>query len=280
MAEEIEVSGRLVGGHPMLYTKQIDDKTKLPKLMKDGTELMSMYIGVAVPKTGEQHWNQTAWGAKIWNDAIAGYPRGEHEMPNFAWKIQDGDSQIPNQKMVKPCDKEGYPGHWVLNCSTSLPVKVFIAGKYDPMDQVQDSNMIKTGDYCRALIYVKPNNSTQSPGMYLNPYGFELTQAGQQIISGPDVGAIFRGSPPAGQQQQVPPAGQQQQAVPPAAPNTGFAGGPGAAPPPPAVAPPPPAEQSYLVQGTIYTQSQLVNSGWSPEQIAAAEPSTGDDVPF
>jgi AsmA protein len=40
---------------------------------------------VAIPKAGEAHWNQTEWGQKIHQQAVADWPNGEYNAPAFAW---------------------------------------------------------------------------------------------------------------------------------------------------------------------------------------------------
>lgn len=287
--------GRLVGGHPMNSNPAVDDRTGQPKLQADGvTPRTEVYLGVAIPKAGETHWNQTTWGALIHQQAAADWPNGEYNAPAFAWKIVDGDSQVPNKRGRKPCEREGYPGHWVLNLATGLPIKCYHAGRYDPTQQIQNKVEIKPGDYCRVLVTCRGNNPSQSPGVYLNPSLFELTRAGVEIVldTGPSASDAFGGSAP-----QLPPGAQVDTAVaPPAVPQPtapavptaqpsaappvqqpvtpapDFLNPPGAAPAPqPAAAPPPAAPEPvrYLLNGQAYTEAQLTGAGWSAEQIAA-----------
>lgn len=265
--EIITPIGRLVGGHPMVANPVIDDRTGTPKLQADGvTPRTEVYFGLALPKDGEAHWNQTEWGAKIYQQAVADWPAGEHAAPAFAWKIVDGDSQVPNKRGRKPCDREGYPGHWVLSLATGLPVKCYHSGKYDPTQQIQNKNEIKPGDYCRALVVCRGNAPSQSPGVYLNPSLFELSRAGTEIIldNGPSAAEAFGGgaaTTPASN----PPGNP---GAPPAtevAPAPDFLNPPGA---PGGAAAPPPAPVRYVLDGQAYTAEQLAAAKWSPEQIA------------
>lgn len=288
MPTEIKImNGRLVGGHPMKRSPVMDKKTVPPTrvMQADGvTPATEMYMGVAVPKTPGVDWKQEEWGQSIVAEAQAGWLNGEHNAPAFAWKITDGDSTIPNQNGKIPNQREGYPGHWVLNLSTRMGVKAFHIHKYDPMDQIQNPEEIKPGDYCMVLIGVKANNPSQSPGVYLNPTNFVLARPGDQIIleGGTTAAEAFGGAatPPAGPAQQpvinqlppqpgAAPAPAQQ----PITPNPAFLNGPGApAPvntPPVPTTPPAPVEQSYNCNGVVYTHSQLVAAKWTPEQIAA-----------
>ena len=293
--------GRVVGGHPMVQRANKDDKTGLPKMQQDGiTPSMSTYVGLAIPKGTEQHWNQTEWGAKIWNEALAAWPNGEYQQPTFSWKVTDGDSQIPNKKMKKPCDREGYPGHWVIQASTGLgAVKCYNVGKYNPLtDLIQQKEMIKPGDYARLVLTVKSNDSTQTAGLYLNPTIFELYQPGQAIIleNEPDAagtlgataaqlpaGALIDTNVPA-QQPAAPgmappatPGAPAMQGTPPIqqppAQQLGMAPAtPGTAPIAPAtdLLQPPPI-QMYLVDGVQYTGEQLKGFGWNDQQIGMAQ---------
>jgi len=263
--------GRLVGGHPMNQRVVRDDRTNQPKLQQDGvTPRTEAYCGVAIPKGQETHWNQTEWGALIDQAAKAGWPNGEFGAATFAWKITDGDSPIPNKRGNKPCDREGYPGHWVINMSSGLDIKCYHAGKYDPTQQIQNQNEIKPGDYCRVLINAVANAPSQSPGVYLNPRLFELSRAGELIVldSGPSAADAFGGGAPQ-QQTAAPQPGQQppiQQTTAPA-PQVNQAPAPGQVAPAPDFLQP---EVKYLASdGNQYTRAQLEAVGYTEQQIAA-----------
>ena len=264
MPTDVMITGRLVGGHPMVMSAVKDDKTNLPKLQKDNvTVRTSAYIGVAVPKGSEPDFKLTEFGKVFLAEAQIGWKNGQWQHPTFAWKVTDGDSTIPNKKGKIPNQREGYAGHWVIHCSTEIPVKCYHVGKYDPTQQIQNKDEIKTGDYCRVLLTVKPNDSDQSPGLYVNPTLFELSRAGQQIVTGdgPDAATAFGGSAPV-----LPANGAYDTAVapPPVAP--------GVPPPVPGPAVPPPVEPKYLVNGVEYTLSALKAANWTDAQIATATP--------
>ena len=230
---EIMITGRLVGGHPMDQRVVTDDKTGQPKMQADNvTPRTEAYIGVAVAKAGEQHWNQTEWGAKIYQAAQRDWPNGEYGAPTFAWKVIDGDSMIPNKKGRKPAEREGWAGHWVIQCSTGIAIKCYHPGRYDPHQQIQNKAEIKPGDYCRVLINCRGNNPSKSPGVYLNPTLFELSRAGIEIVldSGPSAADVFGGS-----QAQLPPGAQvdpNAQSAPVPTPAPATPGVPNAAPAP------------------------------------------------
>ena len=279
MAIEITTPvGRLVSGHPMISHPVLDDKTKQPKMMSDGTTpLVSFYAAIAIAKGTEQHWNQTVWGQQLYNEALAAFPNGEHGMAAFSWKIDDGDSQVPNKKMKKPCDREGWPGHWVLHLSNGFPVNCYHRGRYDPSQQMQRKEEIKLGDYVRFVVNVKGNGAVppNTPGIYLNPSMCELYQAGILIVSenAPDPTSTFgadAGQLPAGAMVDTnmasPPGGM--------APPPGQQPGTAASAPPPPVMPAtdfvtPPADFSVNVDGQIHLASALKAANWTEEQINA-----------
>lgn len=249
--------GRIVGGHPLFRRAVVDNKTKQPVFNNDGTPATDVYIALAIPKTQGVDWKQTPWGKLIVAAATAGWVNSEIGSPSFAWKVTNGDSTVPNTKGKKPCDREGYPGNWVLQCSTRLNVSAFHVGNYDPMAAIQDTNEIKPGDYGRLSIQAKANIPSESPGVYLNPRMFELTRAGAHIdlSDGPSAADVFGGG---GAIQQPTQAGP----TPPdtnVAAATDFLNGGGPKPP----------EVKYIVEGKQYTEAQLAGWNWTPQQIAA-----------
>lgn len=187
--------GRLVYGDPARRFPITDDHGR-PKMQADGqTPATEISFGLAIPKGPEQHWAETEWGSVIWQEGMNGFRNGEFNMPAFSWKIVDGDSQIPNRKGNKPCDKEGYPGHWVLSFSTRFDIKLFdyIHGQGG---EIFEEGVIKNGHYVQVYADVKPNNennpNVQSPGVYLNPVYVAHSAYGPVIAtsSGPDVATV------------------------------------------------------------------------------------------
>ena len=120
-------TGRMVGGS--LYRPKTTNSKGEPLVVKTGPNkgqpTQRFDIAIALPKTpGLTHWSQEAWGTPIWNMGHAEYRNGEAQRPDFAWKITDGDSTIPNTKGRKPCDQTGYPGHWVIWMSSMQAPKI------------------------------------------------------------------------------------------------------------------------------------------------------------
>lgn len=191
--------GRLVQGS--LYVGQTTDAENRPLVYKTGANAgqprVNYWFALAIPKGTEQHWNTTEWGKKIWDVGHAGFPNGQANSPMFAWKIVDGDSNIPNTQGNRPCDNEGFPGHWVLKYSGSFQSSIFNENGSVPLTE---PNAVQLGDYIQVYGYVEDNKSTQQPGVYLNHSMIARAGFGKRIIAGADPKSVgFGGSPlPAG----------------------------------------------------------------------------------
>ena len=171
---------RLVSGHPM-ERRPVTDKNDQPMIDLDGKPKTSAYIGLAIQKKGEKHWSQTPWGQQIYALAKEAFPKGEYNHPSFSWKVVDGDSTEVNKKGNKNCDREGYPGHWIIHGTTQLQIRCYHRGKYDAIDQIQNKEEIKRGDYVRAIIIMNDNKPSETPGIYMNPSLIELHSKGVEI---------------------------------------------------------------------------------------------------
>lgn len=273
--------GRLVFGNPLVFAQSTDYNTKKPKVDQTGAPIMECTFGFAIPKAGEQHWAQTAWGQLIYAEGSAAFPT-MIARDDFAWKIIDGDSPKPNKAGTIINTKEGYPSHWVLTLSTRFgAVRSFkVNQQFGTTDECIAVTDIKTGDYGRLVLTCNnnkdKNGNAQTPGLYLNPLAFckdkdgvAIVGEGQQAV---DANAAFGGtvSTPVQAQAYVAPQPVQQAApaqyVAPVAQNTTYM-----APPPPAAeqTPPPPAPVAERVLSNGYTATQLRNAGWPDEAIAA-----------
>lgn len=219
--------GRLVGG--MFDTPRLKDDENKELTYPDGSLKAEYYIMLAIPKGSETHWNQTEWGAKIWAIGEAGYPGGFVNRHDFSWKITDGDSATPNKKGRKPCDREGYAGHWVVAATRPCPRDRLSPPQYvdirtNPKNPVPiPADAIKHGYYVQAAVNVSDNTTAagqpaKTPGVYINLDIIALAAYGQPIVFDTQVDAAQAGfggfSLPAGAMT-TPPAGL---AVPPAAP--------------------------------------------------------------
>lgn len=261
--------GRLVGGSLTKLFPRTDSFGK-PKLNKDGTPSMQCNFGFAIRKGAEQHWNQTSWGAQIWGTGKAAYP-AEHVSPAFAWKVTDGDSQIPNKKGKKPYENENYRGHWILWFSQSWMPKTCNA---DGSVEIS-AEQIKIGYFVRVMADASGNNPSPSPGVYLNPQAVALIAEGEEIASEVDTSG-FKAAPsealPPGARPvtsvvpafaapvpfAAPPAPQVATPATPVMPNPAFL----QVPPQMPLTPPKPIRQmTALAGGTTYEQA--IAMGWT-----------------
>lgn len=179
--------GRLVQGS--LYNGQDKDLQGNPLTTKTGANAgkptVRYYFAVAIQKTQAQWWSEV-WGSQILAIANAAWPQGQTQSPNFAWKIEDGDSQIPNQNGRKNADREGHAGCWIIKFSSSFPVKVFDA-QGNPMLQ---PDLVKPGFWVEVLGTVESNSNAQKPGIYMNHNMVAFRAPDKEIISGPDPRAV------------------------------------------------------------------------------------------
>ena len=69
--------GRVVLGN--LYKGNSTDIDGKPLVVKQGANAgqprINFFFAVAIPKSGEQHWSQTAWGQQIHSVGITAFPQ-------------------------------------------------------------------------------------------------------------------------------------------------------------------------------------------------------------
>lgn len=237
-----------------IWKGQTKDMSGNPLVYKSGPDAgkprVNYFLGIAIPKAGEQHWNQTPWGMAIWNEGITKFPAAP-QRPNFAWKIIDGDSQVPNDKGKKPCDQEGFPGHWILRLGGAFApsVSVYMGGKWT---EVTDPTTIKRGDYVQVQMEAEFNgDSNGKPGMYLNYRGVVLNRPGEAIKGG-EFDANSAGFAAPAQEY-----------------NPGSPAGFGGAAAPPVGAPAPVAQQFTMTAAAQFTREQYHASGWTDAMLIA-----------
>lgn len=263
MADALQIllpPGRIIMGD---VSKGSDKDSKgVPRTVKSGPnkgqQVTQYFIGVAIPKAGEQAWWQTAWGQQIMAVGQQGFPNF-FQNPAFAWKIEDGDSTVPNKSNRRMCDTEGAPGHWVLKFSSQFAPPVYQQPSPGVFEQVNQPGLIKTGWWIQVHASVKSNGSAESPGIYLNQQMVLFVKQDKEITSGPDAATAFAGATvaalpgvaalpfagaapamPAAAGMPAPNAAAPQPAMPQQTvvqPHPGFLAGPGAAPAMPAAAP-------------------------------------------
>lgn len=189
--------GRVVMGN--LYKGNDKDVDGKPRVVKSGPNAgqptIQFFFALAIPKNpGETHWSQTAWGKQIWAVGTQAFPNAA-QSPAFAWKIEDGDSAIPNKKGRKPCDTEGFAGNWILKFSSGFAPKIYrVEGSGYVPETTPD--YVKPGYFVEVNFTVDGNGSQQQPGVYVNPNIVMFRGYGPEIISGPDVASCGFGQSP------------------------------------------------------------------------------------
>ena len=256
--------GRMIGGS--LYKPQVrKDNFGKPKLDEAKQPITGFDFGVAIPKGAETGWALTTWGAQIKQVGEAAYP-GMTGTPSFAWKVIDGDSQVPNKKNRRPCDQEGYPGHWVLWFSQGWAPKLCDA---KGTTELTEPDSILPGYFVQVYASVKGNAPSPTPGVYLNPIAVALSGYGQRIEGqGVDVTEIgFGASAPPPGMSATPPGAMAQ--PPAAAPAVAMPPAPPITPNPAILAPPAPTlTPAGIAAGGTY--EAFVAAKWSDEQLRAA----------
>lgn len=187
---------RIVAGS--LYRPNDKDFDGKPLVIKTGPNAgqptVRYFFALAIPKGPEPHWAHTAWGAKIWEVGCRAFPQAS-QRPDFSWKIEDGDSQIPNKRNKKPCEQEGWRGCWIVKLSSSYQPTIYNieGGGYV---QHTEPDFVKPGYWVEAAFTVDGNGQTGNPGVYLNPNLVCFRGYGPEIVFGPNVNEVGFGQAP------------------------------------------------------------------------------------
>ena len=179
--------GRLVMGSP--YKASTQDAEGKPLVVKNGPNAgqtrVNFFLALAIPKGAETDWRQTAWGQLIYGVGLAAFPQAALS-PSFAWKIEDGDSVVPNKRGKKPSDNEGWKGNWILKFSGGYAPKVYRAEGTGHV-QVMEEDYVKPGYYIQIAGSIDGNGSQSQPGIYLNHSMIAFSAYGPVIVFGPNV---------------------------------------------------------------------------------------------
>lgn len=273
--------GRLVMGS--LYKPNDRDANGSPLVVKTGPNIgqprVEYLVAVAIPKGAETHWKQTPWGQVIYQAAVAAWPGGQYQTPTFAWKIVDGDSQIPNKKGRKPCDQAGHKGCWVLKFSGGFAPEIYNA---NGTQQLMEPGHVKLGYFIQVSGTVDGNGNQGNPGIYLNHRFVAFSAFGDEITTGPDAASVGFGQSPLPQgAMSAPAAGNFNPVMSGVTTAPAYAPAPAVSPmpaptPAPAVAaaPPPPNPAILLPPSKIMTPKanglpyeQWLASGWTEEML-------------
>jgi hypothetical protein len=270
-----EAAGRIVQGS--LYIPQEKTMQGDPLVVKTGPNkgqpTKKYFFALALKKT-QQHWANESWGKPIWAFGHAAWPQGQAQSPGFAWKIEDGDSQIPNKNGRKNCDREGFPGHWIVNFSSSFAPKIFTSNG----DPILEPNAVKVGYYVIVRASTQSNENTTNPGIYMNHGMVGFIAYGPEISQGPNPKDIFKGGyvvPPGAST--VPIGGA---ALPASAPTPGGAlPPPPGAPVPPAGAPPAAPASTSVVPSAPFLAPPAPGAAPAPAAAPALPPAPGAPPP-
>jgi hypothetical protein len=177
--------GRIVMGS--LYKPNTTDAEGKPLVVKNGANIgqprVQYFFAIAIPKNpGETHFSQTAWGAEIWKVGHTAFPQAAQSAA-FAWKIEDGDSAVPNKKGRKPCDNDGWPSHWILKLSGGFAPTIY---RQDgaAFTQMLEPDAVKPGYFVEVRAEVNGNGSQSQPGVYLNYKMVCFRAYGPEIVFG------------------------------------------------------------------------------------------------
>lgn len=260
--------GRLVQGDP--HKGRDRDAKGKPLVTKNGPNAgqprTEYFIAVAVPKNGEQHWNQTEWGAQIHAFGQSVWPQGQYQQPAFAWKIDDGDSTVPNTFGRVNATTEGFAGHWIVRMSSG-----YAPGLYnrDGSEKILQDGAIKRGYYVEVLIGIRSNQNLQKPGIYVSPELIALNAYGEEIKGAEiDASAVGFGQSAAPAGALTTPAPALPSVAAPTVPPVPVA--PVVAPPPnPAILQPPAPARKLTAAAGGATYEQLIAAGWTDETLVA-----------
>ena len=194
------VQGRIVWtmGKDLFQGKALTDyNTGAVILDETGQPIIEYGFGLAVPKvdprTGQFTPDYTALYQALQAEAFALYPQGAPK--DFAFKVKDGDVDV-DDKGVPYSKREGYAGHYVLACTTRIPIKFFI---WQNGNNVVVNTGIKNGDYVNVQLNLKghPPKGRGKAGIYTNPSAVQLITAGKEIINTPSGDQLFGQNAPA-----------------------------------------------------------------------------------
>lgn len=192
----VMVVGRIVWTCGDLFKGKLKTEfnSQKPKLNDQGEQMREYGFGLAVRKEDLQDPTRGAIWLAMHEEAYTLYPTRQLP-PGFAMKYKDGDTAIDDQG-VPYSTREGYAGHIVLSCTTSLPIKFF---RHENGGNIMISEGIKCGDYVNVQLTVKghPAMGQGKPGLYLNPNAVQFLGYGKEIVNTPNGDQIFGLNAPA-----------------------------------------------------------------------------------
>lgn len=196
----------------------------------EGQELATpkWVVMLALPKGHPGTAELIAKIKRVGAEGFVGALAPQLQRPDFAWKIIDGDSAIPNQRSIAPNTREGYPGHFVLTLTTTF---AFQTCGENPNELI-NAAAVQNGSWVRIAGDVKANGSDVKPGVYLNLKAAQFVRNDAVIQTG---GAVTAAQAFGGAAAPAVPV-----AAAPAVPATDIVTNAVAPPPPPPSVPTPP----------------------------------------
>lgn len=273
------------------FTPETTDYNGKPLENKDGTPAVNYYVVLAVPKLSPE-W--PAFRDMVLQTAREAFPRLQFSvaangalqcnLPTFAFKITDGDSTVPDMKGKAPCAKEGHPGNWIVKLNTRMAPKVVDYNMETRVTTILENyTQAKRGWWYRMSGNIRGNREEGKQGLFLNMGIVQRMSFDTEISGGISAEEAFASAPLVqyGTQIQtystnsVAPGMAYVAPATPATTTTTTTTTPPVTPPPvasflagaAAPLPPPPPAGKATVPGCAYTYQQLVDAGYSDEQM-------------
>lgn len=188
----VMVQGRTVWTSGDLFKGKVKTEfgTQRPKLNDQGEPMKEYGFGLAVPKAVLSQAGPgqpgEVWGA-LHEEAYTLYPSRQLP-PGFAMKFKDGDGVDHNGAPYS--QREGYAGHIVLTCTTTIPIKYF---KFENGSNILVNEGIKCGDFVYVQAQIKAHGAMGAgkAGLYVNPMAVQLIGYGKEIVNTPSGDQIF-----------------------------------------------------------------------------------------
>ena len=166
-------TGRVIGGKINKKVQQYDQMKKELKFNNDGTEKMTYYFQIAIPKNTPELWDYdgvTGILTKYVECANRNWPQ-DINGDGYSWKIQDGDNTrdgTPNTKSFS----EHARGCFIFTVSSglqSIPKLIEPDANNNPLE-TKNVNNFYTGCHVKVGVTLANNGlSGSNAGIYVNP---------------------------------------------------------------------------------------------------------------
>lgn len=225
-------------------------------------------LALAIAKENETDWKQTEWGAKIVAQGREGFPQ-QYLSQAFAWKIIDGDSNLPNTVGKIPREQPHQAGHWIIWMSSWNPPQLCNT-RGQPLFE---ADAIYPGCYIQVVALVKPNGAVapNKPGIFIDQKAICFIGHGERIESGGINTTAIKWSDALPPGASATPVGAAAPAVEPVAPAVEPVVNAIVSPPPNYAVLQPPAPVKIMKGSAAgFTYEQMIAAGWTDEQLIAS----------